>query len=85
MNDKATIIVTGAEPLHAACMAAMADAEKQGVTAIFLPDPPPLVLIKAMPPMPEINFALLKQPHAERAMPNQPWYAKFQKKRRRKF
>ena len=85
MSDAGTIIVTGSGPLHAEVMAALMDAQKQGITVIFREDPPPMEIlaIQLMPPMPEINFAALKRTHAERATPNQPWYAKFQKRRRR--
>lgn len=47
--------------------------------------PPVELIIRIPPPLPELkNLASLKTTAYERANPNQPWYAKFQKKRRRK-
>jgi len=87
MSDAGTIIVIGSGPIRREVEEALASARAAGITVIFREDPPPIdmvAVIHAMPPMPEINFAALKRTHAERANPNQPWYAKFQKKRRRK-
>ena len=48
--------------------------------------PPMELIIRIPPPMPELkNLGSLKTTAYERANPNQPWYAKFQKGRRRNF
>ncbi len=61
-------------------------AQQQGVEVIYKHEPLPghIIIINAAPPMPKVNLAALKRTHAERSTPNQPWYAKLQKRRRRK-
>ena len=87
MSDHGTIIIHGTGTLCPEMREAILAAQNQGVEIIYAHEPTPdhIVILNAAPPMPEINLAALKLTHAERATPNQPWYAKFQKKRRRKF
>lgn len=86
MSDHGAIIIHGSGTLHHEVREAILAAQNHGVEIIYSHEPTPdhIMIINAAPPMPEINFTALKQTHAERATPNQPWYAKFQKKRRRK-
>ena len=85
MSDHGTIIIDGPGTLHHEVREAILAAQQQGVEVIYMPEPLPdhIMVINAAPPMLKINFAALKCTHAERATPNQPWYAKFQKRRRR--
>jgi hypothetical protein len=88
MFDTGTIIVHGAGTISREVAEVLAAARNAGFTVVFHADLPPSpaieTVIQALPPPPEINLDGLKRTHAERATPNQPWYARFQKNRRRK-
>jgi hypothetical protein len=89
INPKGAIIVRGsAETLDPRMMEALTDAKAQGITVIFTPDPIPdhVAILEMAPPLPEIpRHPFREKNYHERANPNQPWYAKFDKRRRRKF
>lgn len=88
-NPKGAIIVHGtAETIHPVMMAALNDAKAKGITVIITPDPIPdhVAILEMAPPLPEIPHHLFrKKNYHEKANPNQLWYAKFDKRRRRKL
>jgi hypothetical protein len=87
------VIVVTATGTMAAQMRELIEVQssKHGVQIIFADGtferqlPPVELIIRIPPPLPELkNLVSLKTTAYERANPNQPWYAKFQKRRRHK-
>ncbi len=82
LTDSRVIIIHGnSSGLNPAMAKALQDAVHAGIEIVYTtetPPPPPklVMLIKAPPRLPEIDFKFYRTPHSERAKPNQPWYAK---------
>ena len=84
-NHKGTIIVSGEGTVSADMERALAQAREAGVSVVYASDggtsATDYPLITA-PHFPSAPASPRKQTGAERANPNQPWYAKFRKNKR---